>query len=85
MGCICSSLEQRIENEFSPKEEDILKKEVFWANLQYRKLRTGCCPWQGNGALGKKIIKCVSVGINISVAVLENDMCLGKNDNTFTF
>ena len=60
MGCICASLEQSIEDEFSSKEEDILMKEVCWANLRYQQ-SMGCCQLQGNGALGKKIIKCVCV------------------------
>ena len=47
-GCCCKTLEQRVKETF-PEESKIINKEMFWANLQYRRSR-GCCQVKGNGA-----------------------------------
>lgn len=48
MGCCCGKLEGRVNDKFS--EDQIIAKEIFWANLEYQR-STGCCQIQGNGAL----------------------------------
>ena len=48
MGCCCAKLEDDVNLRFN--ENQIIAKEMFWANLQYQR-STGCCQVQGNGAL----------------------------------
>ena len=48
MGCYCGKLEERVNVMF--EENQIIAKEIFWANLEYQR-STGCCQIKGNGAL----------------------------------
>ena len=48
MGCCCGKLEERVNEMFEPNQ--IIAKEIFWANLQYQR-SAGCCQTKGNGAL----------------------------------
>ena len=48
MGCCCGKLEERVNEMF--EENQIIAKEIFWANLEYQR-STGCCQTKGNGAL----------------------------------
>ena len=48
MGCCCSALERKVSEKFS--EDEIVKKNVGWANLQALSTQS-CCKKRGNGAL----------------------------------
>ena len=49
MGCCCAKLERRVNEKFHEGQQ-IIAKEIYWANLRYQR-NTGCCQVQGNGAL----------------------------------
>lgn len=48
MGCCCGKLEERVNEMFEPNQ--IIAKEIFWANLEYQR-SVGCCQIKGSGAL----------------------------------
>lgn len=48
MGCCCVTLEKRVSEKFH--EDQIIAKEIFWADLRYQRSK-GCCQTRGNGAL----------------------------------